>query len=139
MTATELGAVAASGALARSQVDPEIVDPVIFGNVVQTREDAPYLARHIGLMVGVPLDVPGLTVNRLCASGLEAMVLGAQQLLLGDSTFVLAGGTENMTQCPHASPRTPEAGIEVRPGHPLRRRRNGDSSRPCVFALIRNP
>lgn len=101
VTATELGAVAAREALARSQVDPEIVDHVIFGNVVQTCKDAPYLARHIGLMVGVPVEVPGLTVNRLCASGLEAMVVAAQQLLLGDSTFVLAGGTENMTQCPH--------------------------------------
>lgn len=78
---TELGAVAATGALVRSQVDPEIVEHAIFGNVVQTRADAPYLARHIGLMVGVPLDVPGLTVNGLCASGLEAMVLGAQLLL----------------------------------------------------------
>ena len=81
VTATELGAVAAREALVRSQVDPEIVEHVVFGNVVQTREDAPYLARHIGLMVGVPLDVPGLTVNRLCVSGLEAMVLGAQLLL----------------------------------------------------------
>jgi acetyl-CoA acetyltransferase family protein len=51
--------------------------------------------------VRVPTEVPALTVNRLCASGLEAAVIGAQQLLLGDSTVVLAGGTENMTQCPH--------------------------------------
>jgi len=51
--------------------------------------------------VGVPIEVPGLIVNRLCASGLEALVVGAQQLLLGDSTVVLAGGSENMTQCPH--------------------------------------
>jgi acetyl-CoA acetyltransferase family protein len=101
VTATELGAAVAREALARSQVDPETVDHVIFGNVVQTCKDAPYLARHVGLVVGVPRDIPGLTVNRLCASGLEAMVVGAQQLLLGDSTFVLAGGTENMTQCPH--------------------------------------
>ncbi|HUV74031.1 MAG TPA: acetyl-CoA C-acetyltransferase [Anaerolineae bacterium] len=101
VTATELGAVAAAEALKRSRVDPQAVDHVIFGNVVQTCKDAPYLARHIGMTVGVPIEVPGLIVNRLCASGLEAMVVGAQQLLLGDSTVVLAGGTENMTQCPH--------------------------------------
>jgi acetyl-CoA acetyltransferase family protein len=101
VTATELGAIAAREALSRSRVDPETVDHVVFGNVVQSCKDAPYLARHIGLAVGVPIEVPGLTVNRLCASGLEALVIGAQQLLLGDSTVVLAGGTENMTQCPH--------------------------------------
>ena len=101
VTATELGAVAAREALARSNVDPRSIDHVIFGNVVQTCKDAPYLARHIGMAVGVPIEVPGLIVNRLCASGLEALVVGAQQLLLGDSTAVLAGGSENMTQCPH--------------------------------------
>ena len=101
---------------------------VIFGNVVQTCKDAPCLARRIGLVVEVPLDVPGLTVNRLCASGLEAVVLGAQQLLLGNSTVVLAGGTENMTRCPHASLRTTEAWTEVWPGRPMRGRRNGGSS-----------
>jgi acetyl-CoA acyltransferase 2 len=101
VTATELGVVAAREALKRSHVEPEAVDHVIFGNVVQTCKDAPYLARHIGMSVGVPIEVPGLTVNRLCASGLEAAVIGAQQLLLGDSTVVLVGGTENMTQCPH--------------------------------------
>jgi acetyl-CoA acyltransferase 2 len=101
VTATDLGAVVAREALRRSQMDPELIDHVVFGNVVQTCKDAPYLARHIGLSVGVPIEVPGLTVNRLCASGLEAMVVGAQQLLLGESSFVLVGGTENMTQCPH--------------------------------------
>jgi acetyl-CoA acyltransferase 2 len=101
MTATELGVVAAREALRRSRVEPEAVDHVIFGNVVQTCKDAPYLARHIGMSVGVPIEVPGLTVNRLCASGLEAAVIAAQQLLLGDSSVVLVGGTENMTQCPH--------------------------------------
>lgn len=101
VTATELGAIAAREALNRSRVEPEAIDHVIFGNVVQTCKDAPYLARHIGLALGVPTEVPGLTVNRLCASGLEAAVIGAQQLMLGDSSMVLAGGTENMTQCPH--------------------------------------
>ncbi len=101
VTATDLGAVVAKEALARSNVDPESIDHVVFGNVVQTCKDAPYVARHIGLSVGIPIEVPGLTVNRLCASGLEAAVVGAQQLLLGESSVVLVGGTENMTQCPH--------------------------------------
>jgi acetyl-CoA acetyltransferase family protein len=101
VTATELGAVAAREALRRSHVEPGAIDHVIFGNVVQTCKDAPYLARHIGLSLGIPTEVPGLTVNRLCASGLEAAVVGAQQLLLGESSMVLVGGTENMTQCPH--------------------------------------
>ena len=101
VTATDLGAVVAKEALGRSEVDPGLIDHVIFGNVVQTCKDAPYVARHIGLSVGVPIEVPGLTVNRLCASGLEAAVVGAQQLLLGESSIVLVGGTENMTQCPH--------------------------------------
>lgn len=101
VTATDLGAVVAKEALGRSEVDPGLIDHVIFGNVVQTSKDAPYVARHIGLSVGVPIEVPGLTVNRLCASGLEAAVVGAQQLLLGESSVVLVGGTENMTQCPH--------------------------------------
>lgn len=101
VTATDLGAVVAREALARSNVDPESIDHVVIGNVVQTCKDAPYVARHIGLSVGIPIEVPGLTVNRLCASGLEAAVVGAQQLLLGESSVVLVGGTENMTQCPH--------------------------------------
>ena len=101
VTATDLGAVVGKEALGRSEVDPGLIDHVIFGNVVQTCKDAPYVARHIGLSVGVPIEVPGLTVNRLCASGLEAAVVGAQQLLLGESSIVLVGGTENMTQCPH--------------------------------------
>ena len=101
VTATDLGAVVAKEALRRSNVDPGLIDHVIFGNVVQTSKDAPYLARHVGMSVGVPIEVPGLTVNRLCASGLEAAVIGAQQLLLGESSMVLAGGTENMSQCPH--------------------------------------
>jgi len=101
VTATELGVVVSREALRRSRVEPEAIDHVIFGNVVQTSKDAPYVARHIGLSVGVPLEVPGLIVSRLCASGLESVVVGAQQLLVGESTMILVGGTENMTQCPH--------------------------------------
>jgi acetyl-CoA acetyltransferase family protein len=94
--------VAAPGAaLARSGVAPEAVDHVVFGNVLQTSADAPYLARHIGLRAGLPIPTPAVTVNRLCGSGFEAVVQGAQQILLGESRVVLAGGTESMSQAPH--------------------------------------
>ncbi|RMF90125.1 MAG: acetyl-CoA C-acetyltransferase [Nitrospinota bacterium] len=100
-TATDLGVVAARGALERSGVKPEDIDHVIFGNVIQSCEDAAYLARHIGLRAGLPTDVPAVTVNRLCASGFQSIVDGAMQILLGESDFVLAGGTESMSQAPH--------------------------------------
>jgi len=100
-SATDLGVVAAKGALERSRVAPERIDHVIFGNVLQTSGDAVYLARHVGLGSGVPKEVPALTVNRLCGSGLQAILLGAQEIQLGQADFVLAGGTENMSMAPH--------------------------------------
>jgi acetyl-CoA acyltransferase 2 len=101
LTATRLGVVAARAALERGNVTPAKIDHVIFGNVLQTSADAVYLARHIALQAGVPESVPALTVNRLCGSGFEAIISGAQLLLLNEAQFVLAGGTENMTQAPH--------------------------------------
>ena len=101
ISATDLGVVAAKGALERSKVDPARIDHVIFGNVLQTSGDAVYFARHIGLRSGVPKEVPALTVNRLCGSGLQAILLGAQEIRLGQAEFVLAGGAENMSMAPH--------------------------------------
>ena len=100
-SATELGVIAAKAALERSKVDPKQIDQVIFGNVLQTSGDAVYLARHIGLKSGVPQEAPALTVNRLCGSGLQAILLGAQEIQLGQADFVLAGGAENMSMAPH--------------------------------------
>ncbi len=100
VSATELGAIAARGALERAGVDPKEVDQVFFGNVLQTSADAIYLARHVALKAGAPIETPGLTLNRLCGSGLQAVVSGAQSLLLGEATFALVGGAENMTQAP---------------------------------------
>ncbi|HEX8996747.1 MAG TPA: acetyl-CoA C-acetyltransferase [Ktedonobacterales bacterium] len=100
VSATELGAIAARGALERSGVDPKEVDQVFFGNVLQTSKDAIYLARHIALKAGAPIETPALTLNRLCGSGLQAVISGAQALLLGEATFALVGGAENMTQAP---------------------------------------
>ena len=100
-TATELGVIAGRAAIERAGVRPEEIDHVIFGNAQQTSADAIYLARHIGLQVGVPASVPALTVNRICGSGFQSIVSGAHLLLLGEASFVLAGGTENMSQAPH--------------------------------------
>jgi len=101
LTATELGVVAVRAALERGGIKPEEIDHVIFGNVLQTSADAVYLARHIGLKSGIPPSVPALAVNRLCGSGFQAIVSGAQLLLLQEASYVLAGGTENMSQAPH--------------------------------------
>jgi acetyl-CoA acyltransferase 2 len=101
LTATDLGALAAGAALDRAGVDRADVGHVVFGNVLQTSADAPYLARHVGLRAGLPIEVPALTVNRLCGSGFEAIIQGAHQILLGESSVVLAGGTESMSQAPH--------------------------------------
>jgi acetyl-CoA acetyltransferase family protein len=100
-SATDLGALAAAEALARSGVASSDVDHVVFGNVLQTSADAPYLARHIGLRAGLPTETPAVTVNRLCGSGFEAVAQAGQQILLGESRVVLAGGTESMSQAPH--------------------------------------
>ena len=101
ISAIDLGVVAAKEALARSGTDPGEVDHVIFGNALQTSGDAIYGARHVGLKAGVPKEVPALTVNRLCGSGFESIIQGAQRILLGEAETVLAGGMENMSQAPH--------------------------------------
>jgi acetyl-CoA acetyltransferase family protein len=100
-SATDLGTLASRAAIERSGLDTGSIDHVVFGNVLQTSADAPYLARHIGLRAGLPIETPALTVNRLCGSGFEAVIQGAQQILLGQSRAVLAGGTESMSQAPH--------------------------------------
>jgi acetyl-CoA acetyltransferase family protein len=101
LSAIELGAIAARAALARTHVDPSWIDHVVFGNVMQTSGDALYGARHVGLKAGVPVEVPALTVNRLCGSGLQAAISGAQMIQLDEATLVLSGGMESMTQAPH--------------------------------------
>jgi len=100
ISAIDLAAISAKEALSRSQVAPEAVDHVIVGNALQTSGDAIYGARHVGLKAGVPKHVPALTVNRLCGSGIQSIVEAAQQIQLGESKTVLAGGMENMSQAP---------------------------------------
>lgn len=101
VTATELAAHACKAALNRAGVDPELVDAVFVGNVMQTSSDAAYIARHAALQAGVPIATPALTVNRLCGSGLQAIISAAQSLLLTEARVCLAGGSENMSQAPH--------------------------------------
>ena len=101
LTATDLAVAASQAAIERSGVPKDRIDDVVFGNVMQTSADAIYLARHVGLRAGLPIGVPALTLNRLCGSGLQAILSAAQSLALGTSTYALAGGTENMSQSPH--------------------------------------
>lgn len=101
MSATDLGVHAARAALESAGVTGDAIDHVIFGNALQTSADAIYLARHVGLRAGLPVEVPALTVNRLCGSGFQAIVGGAQQILLGEAQVCLCGGAESMSQAPH--------------------------------------
>jgi acetyl-CoA acetyltransferase family protein len=102
-TAHQLGVAAAKGALERSGIDASKVDNVVMGNVIQAHEGAPYLARHVALDAGVPIEAPALTLNRLCGSGLQAVVSATQSIKLGESEVGLAGGAENMSQAPYVS------------------------------------
>ena len=102
VSALELGAHAARALFARTGVPATEVDHVIVGNVIQSSPDAIYGARHVALRAGVPETVAALTVNRLCGSGIQALISGAQLLLLGEATCCLVGGTESMSQAPHA-------------------------------------
>src|SRR5688500_10062668 len=100
-TANDLGAFAARAALDDSGVQPGEVDHVIFGNALQTSSDAIYLARHVGLKAGLPIEVPALTLNRLCGSGFQAIINGAEQIMLGEAKVAVCGGAESMSQAPH--------------------------------------
>jgi len=100
VSAIDLASHASREAIRRSGVDAAEFDHAIFGNVMQTSADAIYGARHVALKAGLKNEVPAVTVNRLCGSGIEAVAQAAQRLLLGEATMVLAGGMENMTQSP---------------------------------------
>uniref|UniRef100_A0A8C9HIQ4 Acetyl-CoA acyltransferase 2 n=1 Tax=Piliocolobus tephrosceles TaxID=591936 RepID=A0A8C9HIQ4_9PRIM len=100
-TATDLSEFAAKAALSAGKVSPETVDSVIIGNVMQSSSNAIYLARHVGLRVGVPKETPALTINRLCGSGFQSIVNGCQEICVKDAEVVLCGGTESMSQAPY--------------------------------------
>jgi acetyl-CoA acetyltransferase family protein len=100
-TAMDLAAVAGREAIRRSGIEPGEFDHAVFGNAQQTSGDSLYGARHVALKSGLPIETPALTVNRLCGSGLQALVNAAQMLQLGEAATVLAGGMESMSQAPH--------------------------------------
>ena len=99
-TAQELGAIAAKGAIERSGIDAKEFDHAVFGNAQQTSGDALYGARHVGLRAGLPIETPALTVNRLCGSGMQAIISAAQMIQTDEAKIVLAGGMEAMSQAP---------------------------------------
>ncbi len=100
-TAMELGAIAGREAIRRAGLGPEEFDHCVIGNAQQTSGDSLYGARHVALRAGFPIETPALTVNRLCGSGMQAIVSAAQMIMLDEARTVLAGGMESMSQAPH--------------------------------------
>ncbi len=101
ISAIDLGAIASRAALETTAVAAEEIDHTVFGNALQTSGDAIYGARHVALKAGVPFDRPALTVNRLCGSGIQSIISGAQLIQLGEADVCLVGGMESMSQAPH--------------------------------------
>lgn len=98
---TELGRIASVAALEQANITPDYVDSVICGTVNQiSSKNGPYISRHIGLRVGVKIETPCLTINRLCGSGFQSLVTGSQEICLDDADIVLAIGSENMSLSP---------------------------------------
>jgi acetyl-CoA C-acetyltransferase len=110
MSASELAAVAVRAAVKRAGISPDQVDEVIMGNVVQAAESG-YVARKAALQAGLPESVPAMTINRACASGLEAITLAAQAIIAGDAEVVVAGGAESMSQIPYLLPNARFSGL----------------------------
>lgn len=98
---TELGKIATEETVKKSGISKDDIDQVVFGNVIHTSSNASFLARHIALHAGIPERTPALTVNRLCGSGLQAVVNATQSLKLGEGETAIAGGAENMSMSPH--------------------------------------
>jgi acetyl-CoA acetyltransferase len=96
----DLAAIAIAELVARSGVDPALVDDVVFGDANQAGEDNRNVARMAVLLAGLPDSIPGITVNRLCASGLSAVHLAASMVKAGEADIVIAGGVESMTRAP---------------------------------------
>lgn len=112
-SATDLGVVASKEAVKKAGIPAESIENIVFGNVIHSSTSAAYLARHIGLYTGVPIETPALTVNRLCGSGMQAVVSAAQSLLLKEGKSALVGGAENMSMSPHADFKTRAHGAKM--------------------------
>jgi acetyl-CoA C-acetyltransferase len=100
---TDLGIIASRTAIKKSAVKPADSDHVVYANIIQASFDAIYIPRHVGLYCGIPSTVPALLVQRICGSGFESIISGAEQIVLEKASIVLAGGAENMTLTPTSS------------------------------------
>jgi acetyl-CoA C-acetyltransferase len=98
--AADLGAVAIKGCLERISLDPSSVDEVILGNVLQAGQGM-NVAHQAARKAGIPQEVPSMTVNKVCGSGLKSVALAAQSVMMGEADIVVAGGTENMDMAPY--------------------------------------
>jgi acetyl-CoA C-acetyltransferase len=101
---SELAALCVREAVSRAGIEPSEVGHVVFGNVIHTDSHDHYLARIAGVKGGLPVEAPALTLNRLCGSGLQAIVTAAQAIMLGDAVAAVAGGAENMSRSPYLVP-----------------------------------
>ncbi len=99
---TDLGIVASKEALRKSGVEASEIDLSVIGNVIHSTSNASYLARHIALGAGVPIESPALTVNRLCGSGMQSVISAAQSIMMDEGKTALAGGADNMSLSPYA-------------------------------------
>lgn len=104
MPPSELAALCVREVVGRAEIDPQEVGQVVFGNVIHTDPHDHYLARVAGVKGGLPVEAPALTLNRLCGSGLQAIVSASQSILLGDTDVAVAGGAESMSRSPYAVP-----------------------------------
>jgi acetyl-CoA acetyltransferase family protein len=100
---TDLAVYAAKVALQRANLDPAAVQQTILGNVLYTTNDSIYFSRHVALKAGCPVESPALTVNRLCGSGFQAVVSGAEEIIMGEADVCLVGGADSMSQAPHVA------------------------------------
>jgi acetyl-CoA acetyltransferase family protein len=116
LTATDLSVIAAKATLEQAGVKPDSVEHLIFGNVVQSSADAIYLTRHVGLKIGVPVNVGALIVNRLCGSGFQSWINAAQMIATNEASVVLAGGAEQMSQIPYLLRNARFSGLRMGPG-----------------------
>lgn len=101
VSAQELGGIAIKGALEATGTDPSSVDHVVMGYALQTCSQSIYGSRHAGLQGGIPQEVPMLTLSRICGSGVQSIVTGAQMIMLDEASTVVSGGMENLSQAPH--------------------------------------
>src|SRR5947209_8829430 len=101
---SDLAAMCVREAVNRAGIEPREVGHVVFGNIIHTDSHDHYLARVAGVKGGLPFETPALTLNRLCGSGLQAIITAAQAIMLGDADAAVAGGAENMSRSPYLAP-----------------------------------